>query len=274
MIHISCALKCEAGPLVDFFRLTHHSQSSLFPVYVNQEQEISLTITGVGKLSAAAAAVHTHALFGAKTNDIWLNVGVAGHRDYAIGAAFLAHRIEDADSGQCWYPQIVIDTKLPSADLLSLSQPCTDYCEQLYDMEAAGFYHSVSRIGTAELCHSIKLVSDNQANPAHRLTGKAISQLLADKLEVISGFITQLRPLASELGRPDIAENFSHITGRWHFTHYQKKELERLLQRWQLLLPDASPLDGLASRRHAGDVLQALAHELEAAPLSYVVPHV
>ena len=158
----------------------------------------------------------------AKITTSGLNIGIAGHKNYAIGSLHLANRIEDADSGKCWYPQIVIDTDIQSTGLLSLSQPCTDYCEQMYDMEAAGFYNSVSLFATAELCHSIKLISDNEQNPAGTLDRQSASALLADKLTPISQLMDALTQLARELDYPEIADHLAAFASRWHFTHYQR----------------------------------------------------
>ena len=270
MINIFCALKCEATPLLDFFELSHCVQSSPFPVYTDKKQEVSLTITGIGKLSAAAAVIHVQSLFELNDHDICLNIGIAGHMDYPVGELRLANRIEDADSGECWYPQIVIDTHVQSAGLLSLSKPSVDYCGQMYDMEASGFYHSTSLFGTAELCQSIKVISDNQDNPADRLVKKEISELIAKNLTPISSVANKLSELARELPVLDISTDYGTFMENWHFTHYERNTLKQLLQRWQILLPESPPWDCVANAQSGKEVLKKLAQNLDEVPTSYV----
>ena len=79
MIHIFCALFCEAQPLIQHFKLTELKQFDLFRIYQSEDKEISLTIAGVGKLNAASAVSYHYACINTNSSDIWLNIGVAGH---------------------------------------------------------------------------------------------------------------------------------------------------------------------------------------------------
>src|SRR3989304_3879721 len=105
MMHLICALLCEARPLIDCHDLRHIPQADLFQCYARRDGSMTLTVSGPGKTNTAAAVSYTHTLFNSLPGDAWLNIGIAGHRALAIGTPILAHRIEDAGSGQCWYPQ-------------------------------------------------------------------------------------------------------------------------------------------------------------------------
>lgn len=270
MIHLFCALKCEAKTLREFYGLQHYSQSSLFPMYLSKDQRLSLTITGIGKLPAATAAVHTYDLFPHQDNDIYLNIGIAGHQSHAIGSIYLANRIEDVDSGMLWFPQIICDSGIPSNGLLSLSKPSTDYSKLMYDMEASGFYSSVCRFATSELCHSLKVISDNQDEPAEHLSEHRISDLIGGHMQRIERFIDLLDGLASDLDFPAPAGLDDFLQG-WHFSQYERKQLENLLKRWQVLLPQHSAFNEDSRKlKQAKEVLNYLKIQLDNVPIRYV----
>ena len=53
MLHIICALKPEARPLLDYFAM--QPVAGRIPIYGNPDRQITLTISGIGKPAAAAA---------------------------------------------------------------------------------------------------------------------------------------------------------------------------------------------------------------------------
>ncbi len=209
MIHYICALQCEASPLIDHYGLKHLHKAGLFRIYHDDEQNISVTVSGVGKLAAAAATSYSYAMLACRRNDVWINLGVAGHRDFAIGGLYLAKRIEDAGSARVWYPEIQIDTAIPGANVLSLDRPSTDYGDALFDMEAAGFIAIACRFATAELVHSIKIISDNAEMPAGKITAGAVTELVHAVLVETAALASQLDVLASEpKSEIDAPDNF------------------------------------------------------------------
>ncbi|MFQ5660513.1 MAG: hypothetical protein ACE5GZ_08800 [Gammaproteobacteria bacterium] len=271
MIHIVCALKCEALPLLDCFKLDHCSKAALFNTYYNEVSQLSLTISGVGKVAAAAATLHTMTLFDAKKQDVWLNIGVAGHGILPVGQAVLANRVEDAGSGAVWYPQIVFATELSSGGLRTLDQPVTDYNTVMVDMEGAGFYASACRLATAELCHCLKIISDNRESPADRLQESFVRGLIAEHTLTIEKLIRQLRSLSAELDTTlTTPRDYEGCVRRWRFTRYQKGILEQLLRRWQVLRPGNPALQGrLIQSKSAEEVLARLQQTLDENPIIF-----
>ena len=63
MLHIVCALKPEARPLLDHFGLRALPDEPR--IYHNADAHISLTLSGIGKSAAAGAVARTHAYFDA-----------------------------------------------------------------------------------------------------------------------------------------------------------------------------------------------------------------
>lgn len=271
MIHFICALKCEAVPLLDYFKLKYQCGDGLFNNYINDDSQMSLTVTGIGKINAAAATMHTINCFQARKNDVWLNVGVAGHKTLPLGSALLANRIQDAASSEKWYPQILLAATFPSCNLTTVDTPATHYGDGMFDMEAAGFYSSACRIGTAELIHCLKIISDNEQSPPELLGARQVTDLIAEKLSVIEYLIGQLQNLSVQIsGADELPEHFNSVIEQWHFTRYQSIRLRFLLNRWQVLLPGHNPLDAsLRCLTLGAEVLAYLEHKLDSIPLDY-----
>lgn len=271
MIHIICALKCEATPLLQHFGLQHCGGENQFRSYANDQAGISLTVTGVGKINAAAATMHAIHYFKARAQDVWLNIGIAGHRDLPLGSIRLANRIMDAATGEVWYPQILLRTPLSSCTLTTVDAPATNYGDAMVDMEAAGFYAIACRIGTVEMIHCLKLISDNEQSPPAGLRAKEISVLIADKISDIEDIAGQLHGLSLQLSNAgDTPELLASFLERWHFTETQRNRLKSLLRRWNILLPDKIPTDVTPSTlKHGADVLGFLEQTLDAVPVNF-----
>ena len=263
MLHLICALPCEARPLIDCHDLRHVPQADIFKCYAGRDGGMSLTISHPGKINAAAAVSYTYTLFNSLPSDVWLNIGIAGHRSYAIGQPALAHRIEDAGSGLCWYPQFVFKPACGTQNLMTLDKPSTEYEETMIDMEAAGFYATASRFGTAELIHVLKIISDNATHPAGKPDAQVISGLIAGQLHTINNCIGSLRAISAELAAAQQPPPFfSDCLERLHFTEYERNILLRLLQRWHLLCPGRHPLVDIPQLKRGKDLIRFLENEL------------
>ena len=76
MIHIIVATISEARPFIVFYKLKKKSRIKEFDIYENSKKNLSLTISGIGKLSAAIATCYTFVEYEKKRNQIWLNFGI------------------------------------------------------------------------------------------------------------------------------------------------------------------------------------------------------
>jgi nucleoside phosphorylase len=166
------ALHCEAKPVIDYYRLKKSHDDSAFDLY--RGDDMLCIISGVGKIASAAACAWIAARYDHEASIAWINLGVAGSGQHAIGAAFSLNQVIDADSGQRHYPVSCTSSVLPGSACLTLSQPSEDYREDtLFDMEASGFMYSTLRFSSAELTQCIKIVSDNREHK----TGKNRQQV-------------------------------------------------------------------------------------------------
>lgn len=268
LLHFVVALQCEAKPLIEHYRLKRRMDQQAFPVY--EKGSVSLTVSGIGKTSAAAAVAYTQALFDNPGHSVWLNIGIAGHNSDAISEIFIAHKITDQETGHRWYPPIVINPCCSSSELTTVAKPEKEYRTKcLYDMEAAGFYPTAARFSTSELIQCLKVVSDNNPTSQAQLNPKNVSSLIKTNLEVIENIDTQLQKMAQTISVSPprgLAEFLQH----WHFTGHQQHHLEQLLRQWEIISPDQPPnLENLKPSKTGNDVLCWLKTRLDDLPVNF-----
>jgi len=240
MINLIVAIPCEAKPLIRHLRLQKQAYRThdLFC-----RNDLRLLITGVGKLACASACAWLQGLSEQnETNNTsaWLNIGIAGHGYQPLGTGLLAHRIGEDNNDKRWYPGFIQPRPCPSAALITVDQPESQYRDNaLYDMEASGFYASCSRFSSIELIHCFKVVSDNQFSGINNIDEKYVDELINNQLTTIDIIIEQLQQSQQQLAQqqrpPDqLEECLQH----WRFSHYQRQQLRQLLLRRQTLMPE------------------------------------
>ena len=74
MIHLVVALRAEARPLIEHFRLRGEPERSPFALY--QGDAMRLVISGVGRVAAAGATAHLATRY-PESRAAWLNFGMA-----------------------------------------------------------------------------------------------------------------------------------------------------------------------------------------------------
>jgi len=238
MINFVVALACEAKPLIRALNLKSAANYANFPLYENDQ--FRLIISGIGKLNAAIATSYLASVNKNEKNNVWLNIGVAGHMDADIGTPFIANKITDGGSNLNWYPIFIRLLVVKSTSLVTQDHAQKEFKPNtLYDMEAAGFYLAASRFNTTEFVHSLKIVSDNQTSPAGYLPEKEVSQLIATNLEIIEQTALQLNEPAQQWQSiSQAAPDYDKFLAQWHFTVYQQNNLKQLLKRWKTLFDD------------------------------------
>jgi hypothetical protein len=203
----------------------------------------------MGKFAAANAVGYLRALLSATQEQpagntvaqVWLNVGIAGHKTLDLGTALLAHKVRDAAGMNNYYPCFTFNLPCLSSEVISVEHAETDYAaDAAYDMEALGFCAATSRFSSFELIHCLKIISDNQSTPHQHVTKHVGEELVGNQLLVIENLIDEFNNLFANLHltasiKQVLSEDFEFLTGRFRFTVSQKNQLKRLLQRWHVL---------------------------------------
>jgi hypothetical protein len=231
------ALRCEARPLVERYRLEAISARGPFPVFIGPS--LALVVTGVGKLAAAGGTAYLAAQLQDPTLVGWLNVGIAGHGNLAVGEPRLAHRVKDQASGRSWYPLPLPPDKRrsvpPSCEIVTVDQVELGYPEPvLYDMEAAGFVAMATRFCDVERVQCLKVVSDSPESEVEQLDRQKISSLIEENRPAIESVIEQLGTLALERRQRDRidARLMDRYLDVFRLTVTQQRQLEVSLRRW------------------------------------------
>jgi adenosylhomocysteine nucleosidase len=191
-----CALHCEAKPVIDFYRLKKQAGTHAFDLY--QRDDIACVVSGIGDLNMAAACAWAASRFGHE-NPCWINLGIAGHKSFALGTALVADQVYRGDNAQAIYPAALIQQVLSSATIISQAVEQTDYHPHAaYDMEAYAFLHSCRHFTALEFCSCIKVISDNAENPPDRNKAR-ISQLIADNSQAIADYASRLQQQSNQM---------------------------------------------------------------------------
>ncbi len=198
MLHILCAFLTEAKPIINYFELKPWSETGSFPVFLNEKQDISLTLSGMGKASVISAVTHTHQSLNCSKADAWINIGIAGHGKAEKGEVFLAHCIIDANTQQKWHPQNIFSVSCKTSDCLSLDSPNKDYKDCLFDMEASGFYSTCIKLTRLELVHCLKIVSDTPEQSFEDFQKEDALELIQNNLSIIDQICNELKMLSFE----------------------------------------------------------------------------
>ncbi len=276
MINIVCALKCEARPLISHYGLQHKPVDK---IKLYQNSSINLVVSGVGgKLNAVAVKLlvqHT------EPSSAWLNIGIAGHGQLAVGEGRMIHKIMGPD-GLNWYPpRLKLNTglnlkagikisknKIDSISLITVDNPEQRYQENCaYDMEAAYFYQAAINHQTSELVQCYKIISDNKTSPTENINAKKISTLIEKKLPDISVIIEALSNLHKHSTINLKAISITELTKDYHFTQYQRIQLVKLLERLSLITNQNNSANVVPGLKNSGQVLDWLENRIKELPV-------
>lgn len=267
MIYIVCALHCEAKPIIEKYKL------SLIPdkaFRIFQKTEMRVIISGIGKIETAAAMAYLYALDGEQTNVTWLNVGVAGHQSLELGSLFNINKVTEETTGVNWYPARLRSLVMPSHHVLTVDAVSEHYpSDSLYDMEASAFMLAALRFSSVDLVQVLKIVSDNIENPSVQIQKVFVEKLIHRNMDQIISVIDVLQAVSSEYGDYyGVDDLYKELIAQWHFTQYQKKQLQRLVQNITALNLFIA-LHDFENTQSAKDIIRYLNEKITTAPVEY-----
>jgi len=260
-VFIFVALECEAKALISQYKLKKENTSHPFSVYSNEN--IILTVTGVGKVAMASGVAYVMAGFSAIEMPVMINIGIAGHKRETLGSLFVASKVVDVESNKVFYPHLIGNNWPKSSEVKSSTLPNTYYSENcLNDMEASAFYETAVRFSSSELIHCLKVVSDNEESTIEGINAKIVVEWLAlhvDKIEQIFEYLQQLRTSVV----PDELQEYTKIVNQWHFSVSGKVRLKALLRRWSVLSSEQWLKNEGVGYENGKDILRKLAVDVD-----------
>ena len=261
MLIYLCALHCEAKPVIDFYRLKKDHSIAAFDSYRNDD--VTCIVSGIGELNMATACGWVAATFPAQPR-LWINLGVAGHRNLDIGTTVLILKVGCAEEDRYHYPVPLARHNFITGTVISQTHERQDYDDSaLYDTEAWGFVHAISRFDDLEACQCIKVVSDNTGTPLNR--DKAfISNLIETGMPAIDRHVQQVQGLI--VSGPDLADIDAQVTRFMDLAHFTESERIQLRKCLPLLLREVdqeSLYQSCLGLQRSRDIINRLGAELQ-----------
>lgn len=261
------ALAAEARPLIDALKLKRLLDKP-WQYYSNGVDH--LVLTGIGQLNAATACAWLVGRFPEFDREPWINVGIAGHATEEVGSLLWVERLRDSRGDL--FPALHSRTKLQGSALTTVDAPSTSYpSASLVDMEGIGFYITTVRFAALELIHLLKVVSDNPSSSLHKFDKATVTDLIARNQQEILDFSASLTQLASSLpeDKPSgLGSCMQEYEQKWRFSHNQKLQLEKLLNRYAALTGDLWEASSFtAAPRDSKQVLALLEEKIVQLPV-------
>lgn len=194
MIIVTCALKCEAKPLIDAFRLKHQKDSELVSY---RSEKLIVFITGVDSLKAASAMqsiLKDEKLAGELSAVV--NIGICGAADPALqGELFFVKKVLNNQNTLLFELNEDFEHGLPAATVESFIKPVSSCRElsninNLADMELATVVESVRRAAPALPVYALKVVSDPLSSS--KIPKELVSRLIYNKIGLIKSFLVSV----------------------------------------------------------------------------------
>lgn len=186
MVYFLCSLYKEAEEIISYFHLKKNSYTSSFQEFYGDG--IKLIISGTGKINSACAVGYIMSQNKPSKQDILINVGICGSDIRSEGEAFFVNKVVDIDSGEKYYPDIIIKHPFKEACLETGSKVVKHgNVNDLCDMEGSAFYKSASKFVYQHQIAIIKIVSDTDNDEL--VTGEYIKRIIGKNLEDIKLFI-------------------------------------------------------------------------------------
>lgn len=183
MIYIFTALYCEAAFLIRQLQLAKNPDQTRFQQFYNED--ILLTVTGVGEIAAAAAVSSVCTKNPPTASDLLLNIGTCARLSGDEGI-FLCNQIIEQATGKTFYPDILYRHDFCEETVVTGMQPCNHAdCSSgttilpdraLYDMEAAAVYQAGSYFFSPHQMVFLKVVSDK--GTASHVSAAQVGQLM------------------------------------------------------------------------------------------------
>ena len=194
MVFIATALYIEAKPLIEYFDLKKDVENRYFQVFRNEE--ITLVVTGVGKINSSIAVSHVATKYLCDSESFIINLGVCGSKDIdeKIGNIYLINKIVDNETQKNYIPDILVNYPFEESDIETFNYIVKDkglMTARLCDMETSGFYQAASKFFETHRIYILKIVSDS--TDFEGVSKDKIYELIKNKLKEIEEFIKILK---------------------------------------------------------------------------------
>ncbi len=196
MIYFVVAMRAEASPIIEAYKMKKSMENHPFELFVGAESR--LIISGVGFVHASTVCAYLAATFKPSPHDIMVNIGVCGTHDHMIpkGELFLCNKIIDSMTSRAFYPDLLFahafrEGTLMSAASVVTSPPvgCTE--ATLFDMEGAYVWQTATCFFPSHAIFVFKVVSDFLATEG--VTKESVQRLLQERIHKVQRWLTAVQ---------------------------------------------------------------------------------
>lgn len=248
LINLVVAHGLEAKPLLALFDL--QPQAGNANVYVSRSG-VRLIVTGMGRQNVEYSLAKWAGTKPSDRQDMaWLNIGIAGHQNLAVGDTLMANKITNGSGNESVFPTPIIGG-VRTGTVVMVDKPEFNYPQNAaYDMEAFAFWCAATALGPLDLVQSYKIVSDNPDSSADKVTPTLIAELFDSASGEIEQLVLQLKDLAAkQQSAVSDSPAFLSAKARFRLSVTQEIQLRRLCQRFYALKMD-NALEDMLSAPH------------------------
>ena len=189
------ALMAEAVPVFDYYRMRklakhpdyHHYRADL----ELGRRQLDLLVCGMGAARTRLAIRSYLEQLGANAGSRWLNLGIAGARDFEIGRLIWARRVGGRSIG---LPPGIADE--PTAEVVSLAQPGRAYLSgRLFDMEAESCLLAIEENSfqfVPQHLFCAKVISDNPARGVQQISKPWVTKIIRRQIKLLDRHINHI----------------------------------------------------------------------------------
>ena len=269
MINFVVATHAESLPIIKFYNLKQIKSDSTFQVFRDVNCNIFLIISGIGKVRSASATTYLYSIYSKKKNQIWINPGICGHKNYPVGNGYLVNKITDQSTNQNFYPIQAFPHDFFTDSCVTCDKPNSNYCKSLYDMESSGFFCTALKFSTCELIHLFKVISDNETNRINLKEKAYISDLIKGNLIPINKLVKQLKIINKKNYKKTqyqadlIEKQYFYFCKNFNLKRTDQQELKNVLEDWNYFENFESPIKYLKKKKIKKEIVNVLKNKLK-----------
>lgn len=260
-LNIIVALHCEAKEIIKYLKLKKIVDRDIpFPLFVNHDENIHLIVTGVGKVKAAAGTTFLYTFTGSKPFACFLNIGIAGSRQFKLGELAFSNKISEKSTNRNWFPFVATFKNKNQAELITFDTPQKEYPKLgMIDMEGSAFFATATLFVSQEQVQVVKIIADQDEMTQQQIDEKKVEHLIAGQLLEIDEMIRILINISNEEYLIQREPNeFEKMKLQWRFTHAQTMQLKELLRRFEIRFNNLNPWSICKNEMNASSVLKKL----------------
>ena len=266
------ALKCEAEPIIQYFKMDCYINTGPFSVFCDREKEHWLVLSGIGQINSASATTYLSEISDAPPWAGWINIGIAGYGGEKTEDLLLVDEVQQFSTGHTLYPGPVIGNDLQRYSLITVDKPSKNYKQgHLVDMEGYAFFEIASRLSSQQLTIILKIISDGPDEPLELIKPETVTENISRIINNLKTLVQELENIclreAKRLAQP---KAYKKCIQTWHFTSSQKTKCLKLIRKWESIFPSKDLFSIISMENDAKSVLSKISQHTQKYEIDWI----